>query len=325
MSANSTIDLWIQSSIERSEQALRLKQLYELQAEFLFNQYEPIKASPSEAGLSFIHRLDQWISSFDSAEDQWSAFRSLRYFFFVGLQETEELYRCAVQHKLLPWLCDVANLDIFSDDFSQNLNGKIEHIWPCPVTDSLRINSLLHRTDLCGQSLRPDWLSLKQLGDPTKIREYIEKKEIEFLVLFEDFSGSGNQCKRATEFALKVFSGPVLLIPLVICGPGDQLLRDVVSKTGGRLTYEPVVVLNADCLVQETPMATEPNAFSSLRIAMRNGYKKGEFSLDGEEYGYEGVGSLVSSYSNCPNNTPPIFHAKSETWPYPLFPRKRRV
>ena len=304
---------------------MRLKQLYELQAEFLFNQYEPTKASPDECGMSFIQRLDRWVSCFDGAEDQWSAFHSLRYFFFVGLQETEELYRCAVQHKILPWLSDVAKLDILADGFAGLLSEEIKHIWPCPVTDSLRINSLLHRTNLDGQSLRPDWLSLKELGDCNRIRQYVERKKIKYLVLLEDFSGSGKQCKRATEFALKAFPGPILLVPLVICSPGNQLLREVAMKSDGRLMYEPVVVVSADCLVQEIPAATEPASFSSLRSAMLNGYKKAGLSLDGEAFGFDGVGSLVSSFSNCPNNTPPIFHASSETWPSPLFPRKRRA
>lgn len=193
------------------------------------------------------------------------------------------------------------------------------------MTDSLRINSLLHRTNLEGQSLRPDWLSLKQLGDGEKIKAYVERKGIKYLVLFEDFSGSGSQCKRATEFALGAFEGPILVVPLVICSPGDNLLRQLAEQVGGRLTYEPVVVISEDCLIRKDSVSTEPSSFSSLRLAMQNGYRKGGFSLPGDEYGFDGVGSLISTYSNCPNNTPPIFHAKSDTWPFPLFPRKKRV
>lgn len=322
-SRNSTIDGWIKSTVERSQQAIRLKQLYELQAEFLFNQYEPVKASPIEAGASFIHRLDRWIGEFDTAEDQWSAFHSLRYFFFVGQQETDELYRCAVQHKLLPWVADLAGLDIFSQNFPKLLNNEIKHAWPCPVTDSLRINSLLHRTDLNGQSLRPDWLSLKQLGEREKIQCYAKKHDLRYLALFEDFVGSGSQCERATKFALDTFSGSILLVPLVVCHPGDEILRALAKASQGRLTYNPVVVLSADCLIREIPSQAEPSSFSSLRLAMQNGHKKGQFSDN--PYGYDGVGSLASSYSNCPNNAPPIFHATTKTWPFPLFPRKKRV
>lgn len=323
--STSTIDTWIRSTIDRSQQALRLKQIYELQAEFLFNQYEPNKASASEAGMSFIHRVERWINSFDTDEDRWSAFHSLRYFFFIGQQETEELYRCAVQQKLLPWITELVQLDIFSENFPKLLDEALLDVWPCPVTDSLRINSLLHRTDLNGKSLRPDWLSLKQLGDPSKIQEYVNRHGVKYLVLFEDFSGSGAQCERATKFALSAFPGPILLVPLVVCSPGDEILRALASNSGGRLSYAPVIVLRKECLVAENRGDSEPNSFLSLRLAMEHGYEKGKFSNSGGPYGHNGVGSLVSSYSNCPNNSPPIFHAKSETWPFPIFPRKRRV
>ena len=321
----STIDKWITSTIKRSEQTIRLKRLYELQAEFLFNQYEPVRASPREAGTSFIRRLDRWIDNFDSPEDQWSVFHSFRYFFFVGQQETDELYRCAVQHNMLPWITEIAGLDIFSNDFPQQLDSEIKLAWPCPVTDSLRINSLLHQTSLHGQSLRPDWLSLKQLGSPEEILKYIKKYKLRYLVLFEDFVGSGSQCERATKIALDIFPGPILLVPLVICHPGDTRLRALVDSpdSHGRLSYQPVITLGADCLVRGIPTTSEPNSFSALRKAMQNGHKKGAFK-DGP-YGYGDVGSLMASYSNCPNNTPPIYHAATETWHNPIFPRNSRV
>jgi hypothetical protein len=320
---NSTIDEWMKSTIERGDYTIRLKRLYELQAEFLFNQYEPAKASPSEAGIPFISRLDRWIGGFDDPEDRWSAFHSLRYFFFIGQQETDELYRCAVQHKLLPWLADQAKLNIFSGQFQKLLRTEIIHTWPCPITDSLRINSLLHRTDLNGQDLRPDWLSLKTLGDQEKIGKYAKKNDLKYLVLFEDFVGSGTQCEKTAKFALDAFPGPILLVPLVVCHPGHEKLQLLAADSKDRLSYKPVVILEADCLVREIPSQNEPFSFKALRLAMENGHKKGKFK--GSAYGYNGVGSLASSYSNCPNNVPPIFHTRTFTWPFPLFPRHGRT
>jgi len=319
----SIIDTWTTSTIERTRDTFKLKQLYELQAEFLFNQYEPVRASPSEAAMPFLQRLDRWLGCFDSPEDQWNVFRSLKYFFFIGREETDELYRCAVSHKLLPWLIERDGLDIFSCDFQENLDKAIHTTWPCPVTDSLRINNLLHRTNLKGQSLRPDWLSLKQLGDKEKIAKYKKDKKVKYLALFEDFVGSGMQCERATKFALDAFDGPIILAPLVVCHPGDVKLHALAAASKGRLTYEPIVVLASDCLITEIPDAGEPKSFATFRIALQNGHRKGAFA--DPAFGWEGVGSLVSSYSNCPNNSPPIFHGMTESWLHPLFPRKGRV
>lgn len=325
----SIINAWSMSTIERQNIVFKLKQLYELQALFLFNQYEPVLASPSEAAIPFLNRLDRWLSCFDNPDDQWAVFRTFQYFFFTGREETDELYRCAVNHKFLPWLIDKNDLDIFDKDIDEKLNSVVAQSWPCPVTDSLRINSLLHRTNLKGQSLRPDWLSLKELGDLEKIKKYIERTDaargrvpIKYLVLFEDFVGSGFQCQRAVKFALDAFPGPILLVPLVVCYPGDKLLREL-ALSNEKLTYDPVVVLPENCLIGEQSKVGEPPSFRELRVALRNGRNKGEFS--DPAFGYDNVGSLASSYSNCPNNSPPIYHGSSPSWPHPLFPRKGRA
>lgn len=323
MGSSGAIDTWIRS--ERSRTTVALKRLYELQAEFLFNQYEPVKATPAEAGLPFIDRLDRWIGSFDDPEDQWTVFTTFKYFFFAGLEETDEMYRCAVQHILVRWLIDLGGIDIFSQDGNQSLSTELKACWPCPVTDSLRINSLLHRTGFEGQSLRPDWLSMKTLGDAEKIGKYVTKKGIRYLVLFEDFSGTGNQCDRAARYALNIFPGPILLVPLVICAPGEEKLRKLEAESNGRLTFRPVIVLGYDCLVGRDAREDQPKSFIALRQAMHNGYKKMKSTLDGEEFGYGSVGSLYSSFSNCPNNNPPIYHGNSPGWSHALFPRKRRA
>lgn len=319
----SAIDGWIQSE-RRSRAAVALKRLYELQSTFLFNQYEPVRASSTSAGLPFIDRLDKWILSFDDEEDRWIAFKTFKYFFFAGLEETEEMYRCAVHHQVTRWLVDLAAIDIFSPDANARLQAEFDKLWPCPITDSLRINSLLHRTGLRGQSLRPDWLSLKELGDKTKIARYVGRKGIRYLALFEDFVGSGSQCARAVNFALKAFDGPVLLCPLVVCAPGADEIRNIASQSQGRLTFEPVIELSHDCLVGKDSLPGQPSSFPALRTAMANGYKKIGVSVDGGEFGHGYVGSLYASYSNCPNNSPPIFHITNSSWPDAIFPRKGR-
>ncbi|WP_350601800.1 hypothetical protein, partial [Pseudomonas sp. 65/3-MNA-CIBAN-0223] len=78
--------------------------------------------------------LNTWLNCFESEEDQWNAFRSIEYLFFAGHQEFEELYRCASEHIIKPWLIDLANIDIFSKNASELLNAELKATWPCPVT-----------------------------------------------------------------------------------------------------------------------------------------------------------------------------------------------
>lgn len=320
-----TIDSWIASGETRSSLTYDLKRIYELQGRFLFRHYEPFRSKRDRSELEFIRRVDDWISSFPNPEDRWSAFNSLRYFVFVGPEETAELYRVAVENELKRWLVDVADIDIFAHDAQSLLAERLQVCWPCPVTDSLRINSLLHMTGLVSKELRPDWYSLRKLGAPEAIRKYVDEQRIEYLVLFEDFVGSGGQCLRTLKFALEAFEGPVFFSPLVVCAPGHDKFLEAAQKAAGRLTYRPVVVLASDCLVQSTPNPDEPRSFQGLRHAMRAGYELMGEELNGEEFGWKGVGCLYSSYSNCPNNTPPIFQHQNENWKSPIFPRLKRV
>nr|WP_171040039.1 hypothetical protein [Marinobacter shengliensis] len=166
----------------------------------------------------------------DSEEDQWIAFKSLEYFFFAGVNEYNELYRCAHEHCIIPWLVETNSLNIFDSTLEEKINSLIKNCWFCPVTDSLRINGFLHVTGIKGKSLRPDWLSLKDLGSVDKIEKYIRKHEISRLVLIEDFSGSGYQISRALKFAAENLKIPILLVPLIICDQGDKTLEQLITS-----------------------------------------------------------------------------------------------
>ena len=324
MATNSIFDDWLLGPPPRSVAAHTLRRLYKLQETFLFHQYEPTKAFPAHEGTSFIRRLEQWVLDFDE-KDRWAAFHSIRYLFFAGHAETEEMYRCAVQSKLLPWIATQANLNIFSESFDNDLREEVKKTWTCPLTDSLRINGFLHRTGLLSRPIRPDWYSLKRLGHEGKIKAYAESKNLEHLALFDDFVGSGTQCEDTIKFALQCFPGKIFFCPLVICEPGDMKMQKLAEENPNKFFYEPLILITKDCLIQENSDPNEPKSFEALRSAFKNGYKKIDEELSGEAFGHEKVGCLYTSYSNCPNNTPPIYHKVSPSWGNPIFPRESRI
>lgn len=308
----------------RSVNVSKLRGLYETLATQLFHQFEPTKKISERVSRDFMVRLNDWIEHFENDEDRWVAFKSIQYIFFVGQYEFEELYRCAVENKIKPWLIDLIDLDIFSEHACATLDLELDKCWPCPVTDSLRINGFLHLTGLKGQSLRPDWLSMKQFSTSEKIKTYQARENIKYLILIEDFVGSGGQLCRALKFASENFDGPIILVPLVVCAPGDRKIKTTLLELNNKkITYRPVTVLGDDCLITEAPTLGEPKLFSQLRKVLKAGYDMMNTNLDGEEYGWKKTGSLIVLYSNCPNNTPPIFHHHTSTWK-PLFPRSDR-
>lgn len=309
---------------KRTIAASKLRGLYETLAGQLFSQFEPTKKVSQRVSRDFMVRLNDWIELFEEGEDRWVAYKSIEYFFFAGNQEFEELYRCAVENTIKPWLIDIAKIDIFSNDAEAKLKKELNDCWPCPATDSLRINGFLHLTGLKGQSLRPDWLSLRSLGSAEKITAYVIKENIRYLVILEDFSGSGGQLSRALKYAAETFDGPILVVPLIICAPGNRLLIKTIKKLSRHdVTYKPISVLADDCLVSVSPTPGEPKLFEALREVLKKGYTRIDSDLGGGAFGWEQTGSLVAMYSNCPNNTPPIFHHTATNWK-PLFPRSNR-
>ncbi|WP_266160395.1 phosphoribosyltransferase-like protein [Dyella silvatica] len=318
------IDVWNLSQ-KYSRHSIYLRGLYESLAIQLYNQYEPTRHHSNRVSRNFLNRLDDWLGCFDKESHKWAAFRSLEYLFFAGQSEFDELYRHVTENVIKRWLVDIANIDIFSRGYSRQLDQELTGCWLCPATDSLRINGFLHISGLTGKSPRPDWMSLAEFGSKEKIQKFVQKEKISSLVILEDFVGSGGQFVEALKFAASVFSGPILAVPLIVCAPGNtKILSAIKTHKLKNVRYEPGLIVSETCLIQKKPVQGQPKLFEELRSAMKVGYKKIARPMDGEEYGWKGTGSLVVLYSNCPNNTPPMYHASGIAWK-PIFPRRARV
>lgn len=324
----SKIDEWALHT-RRRDKAIYLRRLYETMAIQLYGQYEPTRMATHRVSRKFLKRLEAWLGCFENESDKWAAFRSLEYLLFAGQSEFDELYRHAAENIIKPWLIDLSGADLFSESIDQALEDLLQQCWICPATDSLRINGFLHVSNMKGKPLRPDWMSLTKLGSRDRIREFVGNEELNYLIILEDFVGTGTQLCRAVEYAADVFDGPILVIPLIICAPGHKKMQESIAGIAtGTVKYAPSLVLSEDCLVGKDAIEGQPKLFPALRKAMQAGYgkikKNIKGDLSGKAFGYRGTGSLVVLYSNCPNNTPPIFHYKCDAW-HPLFPRSSRA
>lgn len=281
----------------------------------VFNDYEPAQFHPFRA------RLLDWINNLPDPRDQQMLLALLLDVFYVGRREFEALFRSAYRGSIARWILNSTNLDPFSVSIENSIRTYADELWICPVSDSLRINSFLKVNGLKSKEVRPDWRSLARLGDESKIREYVVRNKIKGLVLLEDFVGSGRQSKAAVKFASRALSDiPILFCPLVVCPKGDKALIELTNGLNN-VRYEPIVVLPDDVVLDfeksRGAEATEVDAF--LRRIMPSLQAATEEFM----YGFEETGAKVVLFSNCPNNTLPIFHHKSAQWK-PLFPRVMR-
>ena len=315
------VEDWILKINNRQERKrlLELRQRYEFLSKQLFHEYQPTIISNDETINTFMQRLEQWLDRFENENDQIVAFRSIVYFFFAGTKEFNELYRCA-SVEIERWIIShQINLNPFISNTHKKVQTILRNSWICPVTDSLRINDFLHITNLNALDFRADWYNLSKVGDTKKIRK--KSKNVKYLILLDDFTGSGNQISKVLQFALGATELEILLISMIACAPGAKKVTSIIEKNGkGRVNFFPIVVLEENCLVGLNKNDGEPKLFESLRNVIET-YTANWNPKNA--YGFGKVGSLATTYSNCPNNTPLIYHKTIKNNPA-LFPRLNR-
>ena len=322
--AKVVVEEWIEKLGDQRlrRRILELRQRYEFLSRNLFSEYQPTRRDSRRDQRDFMKRMEMWLEQFSTDNERLAAFQSIEYLFFAGVGEYDELYRCALQ-SIERWLLEINDLDPFESD--KLVRGEVRRCWICPITDSLLINSFLHVTGISGQKYRPDWFSLSRFGRRGAIERYVRSNDLQCLVLLEDLVGSGKQASDVVDFAARLLDIPILVIPLIACAPGATNMR-LRAKPYTHVSVRPIVTLPQNCLAAPTASDGEPPTFADLRPVMRSHYQRLRTKLNGREFGYGKVGSMVVTYSNCPNNTPPLYHRarRGETALFPRLPRPWR-
>lgn len=310
------VEPWLMSGNGDDDDLIFLRdQLAWLQVE-LFDEYEPNRYE------SFDDCLAKWLLNTTDEDAQKSMFRLLGHFFFVGKKQIDALQRSAFSDKITRWLVDILDLNIADPNLDGSIAQAVRSTWFCPVTDSLRINGFLKVNGLNGHNHRPDWRSLEQFGDQDKIRRYVHDQNIKQIVLLEDFIGSGTQMESTVGWAAQTLPGiPILVVPLICC-PDGVSRGESLTRQFSNLSFEPCLSLPPELFVSSTAQAGEPSAFSKIRPVIDSVRSRlGDFQS--HPYGFGDTGALVTLYSNCPDNTLPLFHSQTDAW-HPLFSRIRR-
>lgn len=281
-----------------------------------FQEYEP------DALVPFLNRLEKWLNNFNNAKERKTAVSALANLFFVGRNEFDALYRTAYG-LISEWTVDQYGLDITSPQLSQIVENKVANCWICPITDSLRINGFLKINNIVGKKYRPDWRSLKKFSAPEAVQKFMDEECISDVVLLEDFVGSGSQIADTLEFGLSKFPNTNFLVcPLIICPTGHDTLSKLAQRYD-RLEYKSAMQISDTALLNKTATAGEPNYQKNLRTILQT--HKSRFSCGGSQMlGYRDTGGILAMYSNCPDNTVPIFRDENPNWE-PLFPRIWRL
>ncbi len=278
-------------------------------------------------------RLRDWLSNVESEEQQRVLFKLVPFLLYITKEHLNGLCRAAfngpfARHALRD-LDRGASFDREAVD--QTLANVIDKTWFCSITDSMDIANFYHVNQIEGRWYRPVWMTLHKLGSKTKILEYLKKRDIQHIVLLEDFVGSGSQMADPVDFVASLSENVrVLLTPLIICPAGIAKGRALANRHAN-LEFEPVLALEKHMFVSPQPSESEPAVFGELRALLEVSFAQvcganpplSEKDKPYTPFGYRRTGGTVVLFTNTPDNTVPIVHHSSSDWS-PLFPRSAR-
>ena len=294
----------------------------------LYQDYEPHLSSKKD----FFSRLNSWLDNIADETHKQILFELIPKLFYVGREELNLLYKEAYVTNYAKWLITTTGFDFAILYGKSTLKDLVTDTWFCPLTDSLRINQFYHINDIPGKhDYRPDWRSLLQFGDVSKIKDYINEQQIKRIVLLEDFIGNGGQVSKAVLFAIKNLKDvPILIIPLIICPAGLKASKKLEDENPN-VKIDPVVCIREESLVKVILEENLSDFFKTLHPLLVNSYPIVSNSeiIDANidpygPFGWRNTGGLIVMHTNTPNNTLPMIHYSSETWT-PLFKRHKRI
>ena len=321
---------WCQASDALSVDFAETRSLTDFLEPLLYDKYEPAGVA---AQGEFAARLAEWIGSAHDDADRRALYLLLGRLVYFGRDQMMAAYRTAFSRNIASWLMDVEALSFFGGDTETRLNDAVEETAFTEITDSFGLGNFLRWNNLEAQGLRYTWEQHLSMWDADAFMRsvmYSEKATPKKnLVLLEDFVGSGTQMALAVELACSLAADyRVLLCPMVICPEGDECAR-ALSRKYGKLRYSPVMALPKEAFIAEKPIKGEHehhalirNTLLSLHDLVRG--TPGSWLQETSAFGFRETGAVFCKFDNCPDNSVPVLHHRSDLGWSPLFPRTAR-
>ena len=290
--------------------------LLEYLGENLFFDYEPMYGPHPE----FFTRFEMWLNNVQDENDQKTLFELATKLFYVGREEFITLNRTAFNSQIKRWLFDKQDILFNNINFDKNISNAIDETWFCPITDSFRINQFYHVNQITSKhSFRPDWRSLKKFGSLEKIKQYIDHKGVKYLVLLEDFVGTGTQVLSPIKYALEIDKNlQILFVPLILCENGLNYITSEL-KEYKNFTLSPGILLRNSELVNEITLQEYPDIQSYITLINKVDIDVRSQLVNTnmkkiKKFGFGDTGGLTIMYTNTPNNSLPLIYLESDSW-----------
>ena len=321
---------WCQETNALSGDIAEIRSLTDFLEHVLYKEYVPVETG---AQGEFPVRLAQWIGSASADADRQSLYLLLGRLVFFGREQMMAGYRTAYSRSIASWLMDVEALPFFGGNTEERLNDAVKKTAFTEITDSFGLGHFLRQNNISGRGPRFTW---HQHLSPWKPDAFMRKVMLcqssaprRNLVLLEDFVGTGSQMEAAVDAACRLTDvHRVLLCPIVICPDGDKRAR-ALERKHQKLDYSPVMQLPEEFFVARQPVTKEHPHHPPIRKTVLSLHplvsgSPGSWPQATSAFGYKDTGAVFCKFDNCPDNTVPVLHHRSDTGWSPLFPRVDR-
>ena len=321
---------WCQATDGLSTDIVEIRSLTDFLEHVLYKEYVPVETS---AQGEFAVRLAQWIGSASANADRRSLYLLLGRLVFFGRDQMMAGYRTAYSRSIASWLMGVEALSFFGSDTEARLTDAVKKTAFTEITDSFGLGHFLRQNNVPGHGSRFTWQQHLSTWNPDVfMREVMlcgSPAPRRNLVLLEDFVGTGSQMAAAVEYACGLIDvHRVLLCPIVICPDGDKIAR-ALERKHQKLDYSPVMRLPEEFFVAEKPVPNEHRHHVPIRKTLLSLHSlvsgsPGSWPQKTSAFGYKKTGAVFCKFDNCPDNTVPVLHHRSDAGWSPLFPRVDR-
>lgn len=321
---------WCQAMDELSDDIQQIRLLTDFLEQILYEKYEPVGTS---AQGEFAVRLAGWIGSAKDDADRRALYLLLGRLVFFGRDQMMAGYRTAYSSSIASWLMDVEALPFFGGDTEARLHDAVENTAFTEITDSFGLGNFLKWNNIPSRGLRFTWEQHLPSWNPCAFIRKVMHSDLGVtrrnLVLLEDFVGSGSQMAAAVELACGLADvHRVLLCPIVICPDGDKCARALTRKHT-KLSYSPVMRLPEEAFIAENKVAGEHQHHALIRRTLLSLHAlvcgtPGSWPQKTSAFGYRETGAVFCKFDNCPDNTVPVLHHRSDLGWSPLFLRIAR-
>ena len=321
---------WCQGVGSRSEDFTRIRSLTDFLEQVLYKEYEPTGVS---AQGEFGVRLAEWIGSAQKDGDKRALYLLLGRLVFFGRDQMMAGYRTAYSRNIASWLMEVEGLSFFGESTEARLNKAIKETAFTEVTDSFGLGNFLKWNNIQAQGMRFTW---EQHLSTWRSKAFMKDVMLSptamprrYLVLLEDFVGSGSQMECAVHLACGLTGVErVLLCPIVICPSGAKRAQQLLAHYQ-HLSYSPVMELPEDAFIAKNRAHGEHKHHPTIRKSLKGLHAlvvgtQGSWPQATSAFGYKDTGAIFCKFDNCPDNTVPILHHRSDLGWSPLFPRTDR-